>query len=300
MQRRPYRDRDLRLLQDTVAGWIETAGRRGYDHIGELPHRIYENLRGRYPVGEVVHLWESDSTVVGVAICGRFGSSFDLVLAPNLRGTSDERELLADAAATTQRFLGPGEEFIGTDVFASDVTRQRALWELGFERFRIWDDLVERTLENSIVTTNRAGFAIRSARADDADRLAAAHTAAFPDAPPWTGNEYRAEVMDKPGYDAEREIVAVAPDGRLGAYAVLWLDQRNRLGHLEPVGTHPDFRRRGLARSVLSHAMERMRAAGMDSVSLTYDADNVPAGRLYESLGFVHCDQTFGYRRRAP
>ena len=179
------------------------------------------------------------------------------------------------------------------------MTRQQALRELGFERFRIWDTVVERALHEPLVTTTPAGFAIRSARADDADRLAAAHSAAFPEAQPWTGDEYRAEVMDKPGYDAERELVAEAPDDRIGAYAVFWIDGRNRLGHLEPVGTHPDFRRRGLARSVLSHAMSRMRAAGMDSVSLTYDANNLAARRLYESTGFVHCDQTFGYRRRA-
>jgi len=45
--------------------------------------------------------------------------------------------------------------------------------------------------------------------------------------------------------------------------------------------------------------MSRMRVAGMDSVSLTYDTNNLAARRLYESTGFVHCDQTFGYRRRA-
>jgi hypothetical protein len=59
--RRPYTDADLPMLQRTVAGWIASAGRCGYDHIGELPHRIYENLRGRRPVGELIHVWADDA-----------------------------------------------------------------------------------------------------------------------------------------------------------------------------------------------------------------------------------------------
>src|SRR5215831_12803654 len=43
MGMRPYSDTDMPRLQDTVAGWIAEAGSCGYDHIGELPHRIYED-----------------------------------------------------------------------------------------------------------------------------------------------------------------------------------------------------------------------------------------------------------------
>lgn len=42
------------MLQDVVAGWIAQAGPGCYDHIGELPHRSYENLRGRQPAGDQV------------------------------------------------------------------------------------------------------------------------------------------------------------------------------------------------------------------------------------------------------
>jgi mycothiol synthase len=54
--------------------------------------------------------------------------------------------------------------------------------------------------------------------------------------------------MDRPGYDPERAIVAVAPDGRIAASTMYWTDSRNGLGLFEPVGTHRDFRRRGRAR----------------------------------------------------
>ncbi|MFC7722501.1 hypothetical protein [Nonomuraea recticatena] len=84
---RPYSDADLPVLQDTFARWIAEAGRCGYDHVGELPHRIYENLRGRRPVGSLVHLWEDASRIVGLAVNLRFGSAFDVFAAPSLRGS---------------------------------------------------------------------------------------------------------------------------------------------------------------------------------------------------------------------
>lgn len=87
-----------------------------------------------------------------------------------------------------------------------------------------------------------AGFLLRGARLADADQLADARNHSFEE--DWTGHQYRSVVMTKPGYQPEREIVAEAPDGRIAAFAVYWVDERNRVGHFEPVGTHHDFRRR--------------------------------------------------------
>jgi hypothetical protein len=91
---RPYSDEDMPQLQETVAGWIARAGRCGYDHIGELPHRIYENLRGRQPVGDLVQLWEDADGIAGIAINMRFGAAFDVFAAPALRGSEAERRML--------------------------------------------------------------------------------------------------------------------------------------------------------------------------------------------------------------
>ena len=91
--------------------------------------------------------------------------------------------------------------------------------------------------------------------------------------------------------------MAETVDGQVAAYTVYWLDEQNRDGHLEPVGTRPEFRQNGLARAVITHAMARMQALGMTRVTLNHDAENVAAKRLYESLGFVHTDTTYGFRR---
>ncbi|MFF0428789.1 GNAT family N-acetyltransferase [Streptomyces sp. NPDC004520] len=294
---RPFRHSDMPRLQSTVAEWIATAGRDAYDHVGELPHRVYDNLRGGPPVGDLVHVWEHghDGRVGGVTICLRFGAAFDAFCAPELRGTDAERSMLAFAADTTARHMADGEEHVLTDLFETDTTRARLLDELGFTYFRVWDDVNTRDLTGLPPLVVPEGFTVRSATLDDADALAEARNASF--GSDWTGTAYRDGMMTRPGYDPAHEIVAEAPDGRVGAYTVYWSDERNGLGHFEPVGTHEAFRRLGLARAVMTESMRRMAEGGLRRVTVNHDAENLPAAKLYGSLGFTRECRTHGYRR---
>jgi mycothiol synthase len=294
---RPYSDEDMPQLQETVAGWIAQAGRCGYDHIGELPHRIYENLRGCRPVGDLVQLWEDADGLAGIVINMRFGVAFDVFAAPALRGSDAERRMLLGAYQTTASLIdGNDEPFVLTDVFDCDTARIKLLTDLGFEHFRNWEHVRERDLRGVITEAGPSdGFLLRSVRMEDADQLASARNHSFNE--DWTGAQYRSAVMEKPGYDPSREIVAEAADGRIAAFAVYWVDERNKTGHFEPVGTHGDFQRRGLARAVMLHAMREMQELGITLATVNHLAGNLPARRLYESIGFEKRYETLGFRR---
>ncbi len=63
-------------------------------------------------------------------------------------------------------------------------------------------------------------------------------------------------------------------------------------GIVDTVMTHPDHRRRGLARELIGRAIARMRKAGAEA-SLLYTAVTQPPAvpqRLYESLGYSACE----------
>ena len=107
---------------------------------------------------------------------------------------------------------------------------------------------------------------------------------------PWpcgniNGDDY-VRLMGLPDYERELDVVAVAPDGTIAAYVNGWLDSVNHIGLLGPVGALPDYRRRGLTRAVLIECLRRMQARGMDRACVSTGEDNVPARRLYESVGF--------------
>jgi ribosomal protein S18 acetylase RimI-like enzyme len=61
---------------------------------------------------------------------------------------------------------------------------------------------------------------------------------------------------------ADLDIVAIALDQRFAAFATCWVDQGNRVGQFEPVGTAPEFRRQGLGQAVLSEGLRRMQQHG--------------------------------------
>ncbi|NES22531.1 MAG: GNAT family N-acetyltransferase [Symploca sp. SIO3E6] len=67
-------------------------------------------------------------------------------------------------------------------------------------------------------------------------------------------------------------------------------------GWIDALGTRRGFRKRGLGRAMLLAGMQRLQAAGVDTVRLGVDSEN-PSGalRLYKSVGFrkVHTHISF-------
>jgi ribosomal protein S18 acetylase RimI-like enzyme len=85
-------------------------------------------------------------------------------------------------------------------------------------------------------------------------------------------------------YRADLDCVAEDPDGSLVAYCLAWLDDANRVGELEPVGTHPDYRRRGLASAVCLFALKRLKEERA-TLGIVYSIAGSEATALYESIG---------------
>ncbi len=85
-------------------------------------------------------------------------------------------------------------------------------------------------------------------------------------------------------YRANLDCVVEAPDGSLVAYCLAWLDEANGVGELEPVGTHPDYRRRGLASAVCRFALHRLQEEGATR-AVVYSIAGTEATALYESIG---------------
>jgi ribosomal protein S18 acetylase RimI-like enzyme len=78
-------------------------------------------------------------------------------------------------------------------------------------------------------------------------------------------------------------LFAVAAGSRLVAHAELYCWEGT--GQVENVVTLEEFRNRGFARALVSHAVAQSRAAGNDFTFLVSDADDWPQ-QLYGKLGF--------------
>ena len=141
-----------------------------------------------------------------------------------------------------------------------------------------------------------SGYALRQVGDDDVERRVEVHRAAFHPSKV-TVPAYRA-LQELPPYRADLDVVVEAPDGSFAAYALVWLDEENGIGELEPVGTHPGHQRLGLGKAVCLEACRRLRALGADT-AVVYSLGGYHAGRLYAAAGFEQVDRQIE-RRRSP
>jgi GNAT superfamily N-acetyltransferase len=69
-------------------------------------------------------------------------------------------------------------------------------------------------------------------------------------------------------------------------------------GYTEAISVRPAWRRRGLARALISHSLQLQKAAGMTESALEADSANATgATRLYEACGFVVASHNKVYRK---
>jgi GNAT superfamily N-acetyltransferase len=89
-------------------------------------------------------------------------------------------------------------------------------------------------------------------------------------------------------YRGDLHVLVEAPDGTLGATAIIWFDEVTRTAEFEPVGTHREFRRQGLGTALQLHGMHQARAAGATRMFVAcLGAPAHPAARnMYYSVGF--------------
>ncbi len=133
------------------------------------------------------------------------------------------------------------------------------------------------------------GFRLRTVEPADVPERVAIHRDVW--APSRVTESSYAQVRAQWPYRASLDCVCEAPDGRFAAYCLLWPDDENGVGELEPVGVRDAFRRRGLGAAVCTFALERWHEEGGRQAVVYCVGDAACA--LYRSLGFrVHATRS--------
>jgi predicted N-acetyltransferase YhbS len=101
------------------------------------------------------------------------------------------------------------------------------------------------------------------------------------DSKEWPSRFAYEELMRAPDYKKDHDLVVLAPDGTYAACCLFWYDAVNRVGHIEPLGTRPEYRKLGLARELMMDAFRRLKHAGARVVPMTGGFDP-----FYEAIGF--------------
>lgn len=108
---------------------------------------------------------------------------------------------------------------------------------------------------------------------------------------PWPERSFRFELTDNP---ASRCWVAEA-DGRVVAMLVAWLFVDE--AHIANIATHPDYRRQGIARKLLTYTLQSAMREGVQSSFLEVRESNLAAQEMYRKFGYVEVGRRKGYYR---
>ena len=126
-------------------------------------------------------------------------------------------------------------------------------------------------------------FSIRRMTLDDVEQVIAIDQASF--SLPWPERTFRYEVAEN---SASRPWV-LDVDGRVAAMIVVWfiIDE----AHIATIATHPDFRRQGLGKKLLVHALNAAKEEGAQTALLEVRVSNDEAQEMYRKLGFVEVNR---------
>lgn len=115
---------------------------------------------------------------------------------------------------------------------------------------------------------------------EDADGVARVEAACMP--VPWSRQSFWEEASHTDAYyliarDEDRDNLIVA-------YAGCWVLANE--GHITNVAVDPDYQGQGLGRRLMNELTSRVKALGVDSMTLEVRPSNTVAINLYTSLGF--------------
>jgi GNAT superfamily N-acetyltransferase len=86
-------------------------------------------------------------------------------------------------------------------------------------------------------------------------------------------------------YDPRLDLAVEDADGRVAGYALFWFDPVTLVGLLEPMRVEDAYQRRGLARMLITHGLDRLARTGARRLKVGFETD--AARSLYLGAGFV-------------
>ena len=287
---------DLYAMLDLLTEGSKAGNGTYYAHRGDLQWWLFYTDVPQETWQSQIRLWFEKDRLIGWALLTLGENTFDVYVSPHLRGDAREHQMLT---WSTQQMSANGN-LQNIWVAEEDDVRIRWLEENGFTREQAHFILFKRALSGSLNGPQLPeGFSLRISRGPEDARLrSVASHAAFGSGKPF--EEYwprTLRFMQSPVYVPEHEIFVISPNGEVAAFCIIWTDERTKVGHFEPVATHPNFQRMSLGKSVLFEGLRRLKSEGMNEADVFTNHDNSAAIRLYESVGFQKAKRLFTYKK---
>jgi GNAT superfamily N-acetyltransferase len=269
------RDRDLAA----VLALVSRSRARGDPGAILHPGGLQWWLRRLGRAGFDVSVQSDGADAVGFAL--RDGS--DVIVQADGVHAADRTALLEWVESRARESQEP-ELFLS--VTEEDEDLRRAIVARGYEPsdrygYELVRDLVTQPADPDLPI----GFEMGSLTPGLADVYVELHRAAWsrPTGPSTYDRRQHDLVTAMPGFRYDLVPIVATSDGALAAYCMSWWDPPSSAVEVEPLGTHPAFRRKGLARAIVREVLRRSWALGAKYVLVWGTSMNPEAKALYLS-----------------
>lgn len=287
---RPYRGaEDLRKMQALVSAAYEQTDMR----VGDVAWLA--RVHTQRELGLDIRLWEEGDALIGWSFF-RSNGGFNVFAVPGITTDSLIDEMLATVEGMAREAIAVGDAMISIYTYGVVPGRSELDQALatGLERngFKVENNGGGVSVKNLTTFEEPSvppGYLL--ATVDTTQRIRGrveAHRAAF--APSEMTSRMYERVRCTWPYRQDLDVIVETQSGDVVAFCTAWFDEVNAAGLLEPVGTHPDHQRHGLARAACRAALNALRNVGALTAQVGFGTPEARA--LYESLGFVvACDE---------
>ncbi|MDF2936178.1 MAG: hypothetical protein K0Q90_1551 [Paenibacillaceae bacterium] len=257
--------------------------------VSHTMHNTYDNWE------QTVGVWEDDAGAIAGVVNSEGeerGEAFFQIRYPLPASTLEEMFAFAELHLPLQE---KNQRVLRLRIPADDTLREAIAYERGYTRLSREDTLSVLPLGNLAPMPIPDGCRIKAGAEVTPEAKAVAHAKAF-------GYYDAAEdrtcplafqrMKEAPDYRAELDLSVVDNAGEVVSFCTLWYDPVNRHGILEPVGTIPAARMKGLSRAVIWEGLHRLAGYGAEKAYVGSTMD------FYLKLGFAPAFRSYVWEKR--
>lgn len=238
-----------------------------------------------------VMLWKDNDTIVGLAI-SEYGKNDIFV------ETKVEYEYLyKDIFSWIEYDWASSKDQIEFDVIDKHSSKIETLKELGYSFTKHTESLRFYDLKNELPISIRDGYKVEAfyLNKNYSSRVELVKSAFNNDS--YSEKNVKSIETSK-DYIKELDLGIISPSGQMVAYCIGWRSNGTRdKGYIEPVGTHADFRRMGLASNMIKTCFNKMYNLGIKEVNISSYAEPDVSNFLYDSLNPREMYKIFQYTK---
>lgn len=268
--------KSIHRMTGTQHSWLPAR----YEYAEYLCEPLFTEI-GRNNWKETFQIWEENGEIKAVILSEINDDEVFILIHPDYRGL--EEEMITWAEENLAFPQEDGTRKLTMWAYEDDESRKDIYRRHGFKPYHEVEYIKSQNLEDKVFQPVLPEGYRFSSVTDDLIRTRIECSAAAFSGEPFSTETYHA-MQKAPSFLEDLDLVILDPEGEAAAFCTVWYYPDEGHGVFEPVGTHPDHQRKGLAKAIIFEGLRRAQVHGAKKAYVNAFADH--RSKFYASAGF--------------